>query len=157
MGLECEWRHAREWWSWKFEDFAKELGVDFGLCRQTVGLSATEADIRSWGLTMMVRSWCWEFEIGLRDVGGGVSIVWYKRLLRIVSLMSKNWSQEVNKCIRTWTMESPGYLSLPIVFCISLYLYMYCCYWYHYDYGFTTIMTGIEKWIHYHTPKHRRS
>ena len=37
--------------------FWKKLGVDFGPCRQTIGLSASMADSWSWGLTMMWRSW----------------------------------------------------------------------------------------------------
>ena len=59
MGLVCEWRHARKQWSWEFEGLDKhELGVDFGPCKQIVGLSANEADSWSWGPTMMVlRSW----------------------------------------------------------------------------------------------------
>ena len=34
-----------------------ELGVDVGLCRQTVGLSAIESDSGSWCPTMVLRSW----------------------------------------------------------------------------------------------------
>ena len=58
MGLECEWRHARKRGSWKFEDFENsQLGVDFGIYRQTDGLSDSMANSWSWGPTMMVRSW----------------------------------------------------------------------------------------------------
>ena len=32
----------------------RQLGVDFGLCRQTVGLFAIEADSWSWGPTIMM-------------------------------------------------------------------------------------------------------
>ena len=61
---------------------------------------------------------------------GVVSIVWYERLLRIVSLSPRveEMKSEVDKCVRTWTTESP-------VFCISLYLHLHmnCCYWDHCD------------------------
>ena len=109
MRLKCKWRHARKRWSWEFEDFEKsQLGVDFGPCRQTVGLSANETNSWSWGLTMMVKSWirlwCWEvgvrpgswdFEVGLwktivefpqlehrvgfRPLKDVVSIVWLRK------------------------------------------------------------------------------
>ena len=94
-----------------------QLGVDFGRCGQMVGLSVIEEDSLSWVRQLWwevgVRPWCcevgiwpgsWGFEIGpwktiveflplghrvgfqpLKDV---VSIVWYERLLRIVSLSS---------------------------------------------------------------------
>ena len=153
MRLECEYHHARKRWSWEFEDFEKhsswELTVDdvgrqLGCLplRQTV-----EVGIRPWWWEVGVWPWCWEVEIELRfkiprdvtNVWGGVSIVWYKRLLRIVSLlMSKKWGQKLIINAFVSEQRSPPVLYLPVI-CISLYLclhmHMNCCYWYHYDYG----------------------
>ena len=131
-----------------------QLGVDFGPCRQTVGLSAIEAGSWSWGLTMMVRSWVrqwcwevgvwpgsWEFEVGpwktivefltlgqrfgFRPLKDVVSIVWCEIILRIVSLvMSKNWSQ---KLIKRLYLNNGCACVFESAYCV-LYLYMYCCY-----------------------------
>ena len=124
--------------------------------RQEIGLEEDDVMSRRDGLriwkifekdSVEFRPWCWgfgdrpgswEIEIGPRDVlnvGGIVSILWYERLLWIVSLLvSKNWSQEVNKTFVSEQQSSP-------LFCISLYLhlYMYCYYWHHYGCVYTTV------------------
>ena len=127
-----------------------QLGVDFGPCRQTVGLSAIEADswswgttmmVRSWGTTMMVRSWGSDHEVEklrldhemCRTLGGGeVSIVWYERPLRIVSLSPRleEMKSEINNCVRTWTTELPVYLFSPVyesspIVCLYLTVFVY--------------------------------
>ena len=110
----------RIWRFWK----TRHLGVDFGPCRHTVGLSAIEVDIWSWGPTMMLRIWgptmvlrIWDPTMVLRSWGptkllrnwdwtskcaerwGVVSIVWYERLLRIVCLSPRveEPKSEINK------------------------------------------------------------
>ena len=47
-------------WSWDFEVGPSSWKVDFGPCRQTVGLSAIEAD--GWEVEFWL--WCWE--VGVR-------------------------------------------------------------------------------------------
>ena len=42
MGLESGWRHARNRWSWKFEDFEKE-SAEIGPWKQRVEFSTVEA------------------------------------------------------------------------------------------------------------------
>ena len=138
MRLECEWRHAREWWAenleiLKVEFYCRpvELGVDFGHVKSW-----------SWVKTMVLRSWSlsmefWNFlptEIlkttRCAERLSFVCIVWYERLLRIVSLSPRveEPNSEVKKLInvRTWTTESPVYLSIWICSTVGLR--------YHYDY-----------------------
>ena len=82
MGLECGWRHAQKRCAENLEDFEKDSVEFWPWCREVGD-----------------RPWCWKIEIGPRDVpsvGGAVSIVWYERLLRIVSpLVLKKWSQKL--------------------------------------------------------------
>ena len=107
-----------------------QFGVDFGPCRQTAGLSASMADSWSWVPTMIVRSWGptmvlrnWDSTTRCAERWGVVSIVWYERLLRIVSLLvSKNQSQKLIK---------RSYLNNRVACVFVLYgLHMY--------YGYTT-------------------
>ena len=108
-----------------------QLGVDFWPCRQTVGLSAIEADSWSWVPTMVLRNWY------CAERWSVVCIGWCERLLRIVCLfMSKNWSQ---KLLNAFVLEQWSHLCIWVCllcFCI-LYIYYYYYYWY-YDYGYTT-------------------
>ena len=112
--------------------------VDFERCRQTVGLSAIEADSWSWGPIMMLRSWGptmilrnWDWTTRCAERWGVVSLVWFwKTFKNCLSPHVDEPKSEVNKCVRTWTTESPVYLfssespvylTLPIVFCICTY------------------------------------
>ena len=113
-----------------------QLQVDRDPCRQTVRLTAIEADSWSWGPTMMLKRWGptmnlrnWDWTMRCGEHLGVVSIIWLQKTFKnCLSPRAEEPNLEVNKCIHTWTTESPVYLSLSIVFCICVY---YSCYWYH--------------------------
>ena len=117
-----------------------------------------EVAVRPWCWEVRTRPWCWEvrpgswdFEVGqwkkiveflplghrvgFRPLKNVVSIVWYEKLLRIVSvLMSKNRSQKLinglylNNGVASIFVSAYCVLYFPV---FVLYLYQYCCYWYH--------------------------
>ena len=116
-GLECWWHHALRRWAENLEDFEKWFSwVQTMVFKRWVPTMM----LRSWGSDYDVeklgaRPWCWEIEIGPRNVPSVgvfvVSIVWYKRLLRIFSLLVlKKWSQksiivfvlEQRRCLCIW-------------------------------------------------------
>ena len=145
-GLECEWRHAQKRWAENLE-ILKQRSVEF-YCRPvelgtrlgSVQLGVDFGHVKSWSLVkaMVLRSWSLIMEFcgsllteSLKTTRCAkclsfVSIVWYERLLRIVSLSPhvEELNSEVKKLINvcTWTTESPVYLSLPIVLmcCITV-------------------------------------
>ena len=134
MWLEWEWRHTRKRWSWEFEDFEKHVSWELSLdhvgrqlgclpLSQMVELGS-DHDGEKLGPTMVWRSWDWTTRCAKR--WGVVSIVWYERLLRIVSpLVSKNRNQ---KLIKTFVPETKESRLLAYVFvsaCISVLEYVY--------------------------------
>ena len=119
--LECGWRHARNRWSWEFEDFEKEsvkkLRLDDG---------SRELSSCCWDIYLDLGHWrcSWVFFIFTdRDlkhrkmccVFGMISIV------RIVSfLVLKNWSQELIN--RSYLKQHS-----PSVFAFAFVYVLYYC------------------------------
>ena len=127
-------------WGWEFgvRPWCWEFGVrpcwwEFGVrpCWWEVGVRpwCWEFGVRPCWWEFGVRPWCWEIKIGPRDVPnveGGVSIVWYERLLRIVSLSPRveEPKSEINKRF------VPEQQSVACVFepvCVLWDLHMYTC------------------------------
>ena len=129
-----------------------QFGVDFGSCRQRVGISAMKADSWSWGPTMMVRSWvrqwcwevgvrpwCWEVEVGSGswdfEVGPWKTIVeflplghrvGFKPLKDVVSLVCLR--NQTQKLINGLYLNNGVACVFESAYCV-LYPYMYCCDW----------------------------
>ena len=129
MGLECEWRHAQNQWSWEFEGFKKES------CELTLGHVARQLGYQPLRQTVEVGVQPWWWEVGsnhgveklrldhkmCRTFWGVVSIVWlWKTFKNCLSPRVEEQKSEVNKCVRTWTTESLVYLSPLIVFWICI-------------------------------------
>ena len=73
-----------------------QLRVDFRICRQTVGLSAIEADSWSWVQTMVLKNWDLKHDEMCRNLEVLLAQYDYERLLRIVFLLeSKNRTQKL--------------------------------------------------------------
>ena len=145
----------RIWKFWK----TRLLEVDCEPCCQTVGLSAVEADswswisivvwrslgptvvLRNWGPTMMLRNWDWTTRCTERwDV---VSILWLRKTFKnCLFPRVEEPKSEVNKWIRTWTTESPVYLSPPVFACVFAYIYVLLSL---IDYGYVNI-TALEEY-----------
>ena len=93
------WGPTMVWRSWSSDHGVEKLGSDHGVEKLGSDHGVEKVEFRPWCGEVRVRPWCWYIEIGPRDVpnvGGDVSIVWYERLLRIVSLLvSKNRSQKL--------------------------------------------------------------
>ena len=115
IGLECKWRHARNRWSWEFEDFEKEsVGSWLWPCRQTAGLSAIETDSWSWGPTMMLRNWDWTTRCTER--WGVVSIIRLRK--NYLSSRVEEPKSEINK---RFVPEQRGRLCIYIVWFAYVY------------------------------------
>ena len=133
-----------------------QLLVDFGLCRQIIGLSALMAD--SWVSTVvwrsLSRSWCWEVEfrpwcgeVGVRlwcseieigpqnvpNVTSVVSTIWLRKTFKncVSLLVSKNRRQ---KLINRLYLNNGVhfffclYLYLPVSVFIYVYVWVYSTY-----------------------------
>ena len=132
-----------------------QLRVDCGRCRQTV-----EVGVWPWCWEVGVWPGSWDFEVGpwktiveflplghrvgfwpLKDV---VSIVWYERLLRIVSLLvSKNRSQ---KLINGSYLNNGVACVFESAYCV-LYFPVFAC--------ITVVIDIIELWLQYTTQRHK--
>ena len=145
MGLECGWCFAQKRWAENLEDLKKNK--KHGSWVPTIVLKSWVPTmvLRSWGPTVMLRSWgptmvlrIWDWTTRYAKCWGVVSIVWYERLLRIVSLfVSKKWSL---KLMNAFVPEQRNRL------CIWVRLYLYYGYITPLDMTLYHLMVKLQFW-----------